>query len=248
MKTFILMWNPAISSYTWDRFKDDQKDMCEEGWGEGVGNWSVWDHEYAEEGDRFFMVKVGEGKTGIVMAGTFCSDPYEDEDWSGHGRQTFYLDLDIHEQVDPDKVDIITTDQLYNEIPGFEWKGGHSGRLLEQESADKLEIMWIKYINKVRCNKDEGAVYIYSRTTLSRGYKDYLRRTKGETCEICGYNYKKLWGNDCPEYVEHDLYMSDEDAFKPMTNEEYLGRIHCVCDNCLNVDNSLLYKKLYKKM
>ena len=24
------MWNPAFSSYTWERFKTDQEDMCEE--------------------------------------------------------------------------------------------------------------------------------------------------------------------------------------------------------------------------
>ena len=97
MKTFILMWNPAISSYTWDRFKADQEDMCVHEWGQGVGDWSVWEHDKAEHGDRFFMVKVGEGKTGIVMAGYFYSEPYEDEDWSGRGRQTFYIDLDICE-------------------------------------------------------------------------------------------------------------------------------------------------------
>ena len=27
-------------------------------------NWSVWEHEKAKCGDRFFLVRVGEGKTG----------------------------------------------------------------------------------------------------------------------------------------------------------------------------------------
>ena len=32
------MWNPAFSSYTWERFKTDQEDMCDHEWGPGVGN------------------------------------------------------------------------------------------------------------------------------------------------------------------------------------------------------------------
>ncbi len=27
-------------------------------------NWSVWEHEKAKCGDRFFLVRVGEGKSG----------------------------------------------------------------------------------------------------------------------------------------------------------------------------------------
>lgn len=246
MNTFILMWNPAISSYTWDRFKDDQKEMCEDGWSEGVGNWSVWDHEHADEGDRFFMVKVGEGKTGIVMAGTFVSPPYEDEDWSGHGRRTFYVDLDIEEQVDPDKVDIITTEELYKEMPDFEWKGGHSGRLLDETSAEKLEIMWLKYINKIRCINDEGAVFMQNFPCLNTNLKKYFRKTKGETCEICGYNYKKVFGKNCKQYVEHEIFLNDDESEKPMTDEEFISRIHCVCDSCRQVDSDMIYRKLNK--
>ena len=33
--------------------------------------------------------------TGICMVGTFASEPYQDEDWSGKGRVTYYADLDI---------------------------------------------------------------------------------------------------------------------------------------------------------
>ena len=44
-------------------------------------NWSVWEYEKAKEGDKFFMVKVGPGTNGIVMAGKFTSEPYKDEDW-----------------------------------------------------------------------------------------------------------------------------------------------------------------------
>ena len=57
-------------------------------------NWSVWEYEKAKCGDRFYMVRVGEGNTGVVMSGVFDSHPYEAADWSGKGRRTFYMDMD----------------------------------------------------------------------------------------------------------------------------------------------------------
>lgn len=253
MKTFILMWNPAISSYTWERFKEDQKEMCEDGWGEGVGNWSIWEHDKAEDGDRFFMVKVGEGTTGIVMAGYLLYTPYEAEDWSGKGRQTFYMDLNIEQQIDPDKVPILTTDVLQKEIPNFDWSGGHSGRVLDNDSALKLEKMWMSYINSVRCIEEEGAVFLDADIPFSGIMEEYYRDTKGETCELCGYNFKKVFGNDCVKYVEHDLFIDDlttyneEEGVKkvPISDEQLFSRIRCICANCRSIGTEHLYKKLF---
>ena len=87
-KTFILMWNPSISSYTMERFDEDLIEMAN-GWDLEYFNWSVWDYENAQEGDAFYMVKVGPGSKGVVMSGVFTSDPYQDEDWSGKGRKVF---------------------------------------------------------------------------------------------------------------------------------------------------------------
>lgn len=241
------MWNPAFSSYTWERFKTDQEDMCDHEWGPGVGNWNVWEHDKVEGGDRFFMVKVGEGKTGIVMAGYFDSMPYEDEDWSGRGRQTFYVDLDICEQLDADKVDIITTETLQAKLPNFDWTGGHSGRVLDAESAEKLELMWLKYFNKIRLNIfNDNAIYTAdSEYHFNKILEDYFRRTRGETCEICGYNYKRIFGDTCEEYVSHDLYLTQEDKSQPLTDADFLNRVRCVCPSCQNAGKKVFYKKLY---
>ena len=69
-KTFILMWNPSISSYTMERFEDDLRDMTDGRTPEDF-NWSVWDYENVKEGDKFFMVKVGPGTNGVVISGIF---------------------------------------------------------------------------------------------------------------------------------------------------------------------------------
>lgn len=66
-------------------------------------NWSVWDWEHAQACDRFYLVRVGEGNTGIVMKGVLSSEPFEAEDWSGKGRQVFYMDMEPDIIINPDK-------------------------------------------------------------------------------------------------------------------------------------------------
>ena len=140
-RTFILMWNPAISSV---RLEDHQRGL--ENIFTEYFNWSVWDYEKARCGDRFFLVRVGEGRTGIVMSGVFDSHPYKAEDWSGRGRPTFYMDMLPNVIVNPDKAPMLQTAQLAKAIPTFDWAGGHSGRLLSQEEAQALESLWEDYL------------------------------------------------------------------------------------------------------
>jgi hypothetical protein len=145
MKTFILFWNPSISSYKLDDFQRELEEISNE---YNYMNWSVWEHEKASAGDRFFMVRCGNGKTGICMSGYFSSNPYRDEDWSGKGRVTYYMDLEPDVMIHPEYLPILSTIELINAIPSFDWNGGHSGRLLDEKNAEKLEKLWKKFTEK----------------------------------------------------------------------------------------------------
>ena len=145
--TVILMWNPSISSYTMDRFESDLLDMAD-GWAPEDFNWSVWEHDKARNGDKFFMVKVGPGTNGLVMSGEFTSDPYQGEDWSGKGRTVFYIEMEIEEMIHPDRCPLLTSERLAMEIPDFTWTEGHSGRILTAEQADRLAILWDRYLKE----------------------------------------------------------------------------------------------------
>ncbi len=140
-KTFILEWNPSVSSYKLDDFEDELANF-DEAW----FNWSVWDWKQAREGDEFFMIKCGESVTGIVMHGVFSSDPYPGEDWSGRGREVYYADLESDTMIHPDKCRLLTTETLEAAMPGFQWNGGHSGRVLPKEYSEKLHEIWNEYI------------------------------------------------------------------------------------------------------
>ncbi len=141
--TVILMWNPAISSVTLGSHCESIETFDGEYY-----NWSVWEHEKAKCGDRFFLVRVGDGKTGIVMSGVFDSQPYIGGDWSGRGRLTYYMDMLPNVILDPERASMITTAELTEAIPSFNWRGGHSGQILNQVDAAKLETMWRDFLDK----------------------------------------------------------------------------------------------------
>lgn len=135
------MWNPAISSVKLD---DINGNICRMRTGDY--NWSVWDYENARQNDRFYLVRVGDGNTGIVMSGVFDSQPYESRDWSGRGRRTFYMDMKPNVILNSDSTPMITTEELMKAIPSFDWTGGHSGRLLSEAEARKLEELWNDFL------------------------------------------------------------------------------------------------------
>ena len=160
-QTFILMWNPAFSNSMENHI-------------ESIGhiddysfNWSVYEWEKAKMGDRFYMLRVGEGNTGVVMSGIFTSQPYASQDWNPNrnSRKIYYMDMKPNFIVNPETQAIITTEQLQDAIPDFEWRKGHSGQLLSAEQAKKLEKLFADYIQKMLDVDDETNVAI---TNVSR--------------------------------------------------------------------------------
>lgn len=145
--TFILMWNPFISSYTMARFEDDLEYLSDVKSIEDF-DWDVWEYEKAKEGDKFYLIKVGPGVNGVVMAGTFTSNPYKSEDWSGKGRERYYMKMDIDIMIHPDKCHLLTSELLAREIPDFTWDKGHSGIMLVDEQAKKIDELWNIYLNQ----------------------------------------------------------------------------------------------------
>lgn len=143
--TFLLRWNPAISSYTMERLDQDMSEWAEGYWADDF-DWSVHEWQRARKGDRFFMVRVGEGNTGLFAAGRFTSNPTLGEDWDERGREVYYAQMEFEAVFHPERAEIVTTAELEREIPNIDWRKGHSGELLDSETADKLELMWRDHI------------------------------------------------------------------------------------------------------
>ena len=150
MATVILKWNPNFSSYSMYHFLYDVINT-----NYGVTDdfdWSVWDYEKIHEGDKFYWVKLGYGQIGIVGQGVITSEPWVGEDWSGKGRKTYYVNFVPNILINPDALPILTSSTLASRIPDFEWDHGHSGLVLDDTQAEKLDNLWEAFLNE---HKDE---------------------------------------------------------------------------------------------
>lgn len=164
MATFLLYWNPYFSSYKMDRFLRDfkfpeGKDVLTDAddWNRSPDdfNWSIFEHEKAHEDDRFIFIKVGyEKPTGVVGVGYFISDPYQDKDWSGQGRNIWYMDMEWESVIKPTSDKILKTHDLIEAIPEVTWSKGKAGVQVTPEIAQKIEALWAKHLEEVN-----GSVY-----------------------------------------------------------------------------------------
>ena len=247
MRTFILMWNPDISAMKMLEFEKCIKSPS------STLTWNVWDHELVDYEDRFYMVRVGEGPTGIVMSGEFYGKTEKGEDWSGKGRETYYAELEIESIFHPECEPIITTGRLQEEIPDFDWTGGHSGRVLTDEQAEKLEVLFMEFVLQRYAtigHADEWG-YIYTPSAYispnvfepSDCLLKYLRRTRGESCVLCGYNYQEKFGADNPY---HNDYILIGEPLKGL----HLSNFHCLCPSCERMEEEieLLIKSINSKV
>lgn len=146
MKTIILKWNPAISSVS----MEDMQWAVQDTWQtlDSDFNWSIYEWEKAEKGDRVFMLRVGRGKTGIIASGWLASNPYEGDDWRGSDEKRYYADILFDTMIYPMRNNILDTKTLQKEIPTVDWKGGHSGVFITEDEANNLEELWKLFLKE----------------------------------------------------------------------------------------------------
>ena len=146
-KTFIMRWNTDISNSKLCEFEEAMDDFEVDGF---YYDWSIWDYQKAHYGDKFYMIRTGSGKHGVVMRGTIIGTPYPDEDWSGKGRKVYYIRMSLSHMIHPDKSPLLlTTEELSKKISGFNWEEGHSGMILDDTTAMRLDEVWQEYVDKV---------------------------------------------------------------------------------------------------
>ena len=246
MSVVLLRWNPEISSYRMDSFRKAVEEARNTQ--NYMLNWSVWEHEKVHCGDRFFMLRVGKGKTGVVMSGRIVSEPYRGEDWSGKGRTTYYANIVPDFLVDTERGPRLGIADLEKAFPRYVWNEGHSGMVLSESLGTKLEWLWADFLfanfdSRVKrsfaCNlcptDDESVAKAYHYVANEPLMLD-LAKKKGVACEICGYEYENVF--DCPPgfgtIQNPHRYFPGRRAGKTVRRN-----FHCVCANCMN-----MYKEL----
>ena len=161
-KTFIMRWNTDISNYKLCEFEEAMDDFADDFF---YYEWSIWDYQKVHWGDKFYMIRTGKGKHGVVMRGTIIGMPYPDEDWSGKGRRVYYVRMRLSHMIHPEKaLLLLTTDDLGKAIPEFNWEEGHSGVILGDAMAKQLDGLWHNYVEKEQqMTKDDKDPYFLGR-------------------------------------------------------------------------------------
>ena len=235
MKAVVLKWNPEISSFKMDDYLKGMDDF------EHFDlNWSVWEREQIHKYDPFVMVRVGNENTGIVMSGWIKSDPYKSEDWSGKGRDVYYIDLWITVMVHPEKPLVLSTDELSKQFPDFDWKHGHSGMVLSDEQSLKLMNLWelhqenhaTEFNNTDYAQRfDDSITPVFKQFSLEAFLKDYDYEVHTNTEEEYDYldegsrciTLKNPEGRELYIDLEGDFTLTFEEWHRHFltTNEEY---------------------------
>lgn len=136
----ILRWNPAFSSFGTTSLSHSLNMMNAHP--RGHLDWSVYDYEHVHKGDECFLLKVGDGPIGVCLYGKILDEPYKGQDWSGRGRPTHYVDVSPKICINPLCLPILTTAELEEAIPDFNWRTGHSGELLSPAQSLCLKRLW----------------------------------------------------------------------------------------------------------
>ena len=136
-KTYLLRWNPSISSFT---EKDYEACVANMQNGMFFMDWSIREWEEARRGDMFYMMRVGDDKAGIVFNGQFFSDPYPADDWAGSSKRRMYVEIVCTNPVKPGEVPLLSLNTLQKTIPSID--KGSSGLLLPSDVVDALSDLW----------------------------------------------------------------------------------------------------------
>lgn len=137
MNTYILRWNPAVSSYK----KESHLDLIsqlKEGRIPTQFDWSVREWKNLKKNDFFILQQVGTENDGIAMIGKFAGECEEGDSWRRDGTRIHYAFLWIMDAFDCYKENVLPANRYEKLFPKIKWHGGSSGVLVEEKTAEKL--------------------------------------------------------------------------------------------------------------
>ena len=131
-------WNERLGGYLDLMNRIQQVGKVFERWSTGV-NVSI------KEGDRVFLIRLGEDPRGIVASGYAATNVFKSPHWEDHRAEKG--DLSKHIYVEFDKILDIKDSPLPMSIlkvisPSFKWSSQASGISIPEEIALKLEEIW----------------------------------------------------------------------------------------------------------
>ena len=129
MNTFILRWNPNISSYKMETHLDVVAHTKKAEFPQNF-DWSVYEWQKVKDGDMVILLQVRTDSDGIAMIGKIMGKPEADKSWRDDGSKAHYVYIEIFDAYNPSEFKELLAENFENEFDKIKWHKGHSGELI----------------------------------------------------------------------------------------------------------------------
>jgi 5-methylcytosine-specific restriction protein A len=244
MASYLYTWNPR--KWVWDDFKLAVKEHNNGQTYES--NWSCGVTKKILVGDKFFLMRLGVEPKGIIACGYVTSEPNDlphwDEDKAVKGEKTLKTELKFKViSEDP----IVSFGELKVKFPEFNWTPQASGITIPEHISDNLwnEISHVLGTPIIDETSSQLKLYVEGKpkkvTIKTYDRSSAARQTciehYGYNCEVCGFNFGKLYKKYGEAYIEvHHLNPIADIGVEYKINP--IKDLRPVCSNC----HSMLHK------
>jgi hypothetical protein len=135
---FLLRWNPNISSFTEEEFREGLDRLLD-------GNpafldWNLLDWHLVRPGDWALLARVGTDADGIAGILRLTGDVYAAPSWRGDGTTLHYAYGEVRLFQDAAATGLFSAAALEPDFPEIDWHGGHSGPRIPPALAERLAL------------------------------------------------------------------------------------------------------------
>lgn len=145
--SFLFTWNPK--KYDWIDLQKDIEQLDNVGYVEK--RWSCGNNKKIKQGDRIFLIKLGDEPKGIMGSGYAAISSYSGKHWDGtEGKVTNYITIEFDTLINPKNNPLFNIEKLINVDPKNiqQWFPQQSGISIKAEISINLEKEWLKFISK----------------------------------------------------------------------------------------------------
>jgi 5-methylcytosine-specific restriction enzyme A len=244
MATYLLAWNPK--RWQWDDL-EELSSVVKMG-RPVLMRWSCGRNQRLKEGDRVFIIRLGQEPRGIFSSGSIVKGSFEDAHWDEErattGQKSFFVQVQLNALLNPD-IDVILPRELLKAPPlaDMHWDTQMSGVRVPDQVAEQLERLWVQFTSTIDFTLPEevtenGEMYEgASRRILVNAYERNSEAREiciahyGAICYICGFDFEAVYGEIGKGYIHvHHLQQLSE------IGDEYLvdpvRDLRPVCPNC----------------
>jgi len=262
MHTFLCTWNPDLWEWPDNELRAE---IAQTERGALVARrWSVGNRTHGiEAGDRVFLLRQHRDR-GIVAAGEFTTEVFQDPHWDETGREANYARVAWDTVLAYD--DRLPVEVLKAQVKGVPWdRLQASGVEVPKSAIPALEDLWETHLlqcgrllpfspNEVHRSETvvEGAV---SRVLVNRYERDPRAREQclahwGRTCVVCGFDFGEVYGALGIDFI-HVHHTREISTLGGRYKVDPVKDLRPVCPNChamLHAQRPALDVKELKKL